>query len=852
MTRLAFRGLIARPLRTALTLVAVVLAVAMVCAALIVADTMGVAAHDLSVDAYRGSDAVVAAPRAFGPGDVFGTEPALPSAVLSRVRSTPGVGTAAADVLGQAKLATPSGRLIGDGPFFGAGVDPGDPAGLRLSPFTLKQGRWATRAGEVVVDAATLAREGLRIGGPVRVTTTGAARRYRIVGAARMASVDSLGAGTLAVFDLATAQRVLGHPGRYSDVLVKAAAGVGAAALRHRLAGALGPQVHVTTAQAQDRFSFHKLQSGVGFIRIGLLVFAGIAILVAAFTIANTQSIIIAHRTRELALLRAQGASPGQVRCLVLAEAAVLGVAGAGLGVLTGIGLAKGLTPGLSASGLQLPEVPTVIADRTIVVSALVGIVFMLVSALVPALKASRVAPIQALREAGPGRGAAASRRGPVAGAVLGLLGLAIIGVALFAGGLELTARFAAMAPGCLAVLAGVALLAPRAVVPLASVIGRPGERIGGVAGELARRNAMRNPGRTAATAAALMIGVALVTFVTALGSGLKRSITGSLSERITATHVLAAPDGSSPLVPAAEDAVRHVRGVRATSAIRLDRGRAFGTVLGVTAVDPATIGAVWHFDWHQGSAAAVRSLDAGGAIVRADVARRFHLALGDRFALTAQDGRRLSLTVRATERTPALDPLSLGQVTLARSVYDRAFSERRDRLILAAAEPGALGAIQRALAPFPDAELSTRGAFVSTQAKSVDAIVAIFMLLLVLTVVVSVLGIVNTSALSVLERTREIGLLRTVGMSRRQVGRMVRSEGVITAVIGVVLGIGLGVALAALVTTALSDVGMRFALPVLTLAGFVVMAANSGRAAAAGPARRAGRLDVLTALAHD
>jgi putative ABC transport system permease protein len=556
----------------------------------------------------------------------------------------------------------------------------------------------------------------------------------------------------------------------------------------------------VMSAAADDRFTFDSLKEFIDIIKIALLVFGGVAILVGAFTIFNALSITVAQRSRELGLLRLVGASRKQVLGSVVVEALALGVLASIIGVAAGYGLAKGLTELLASMGLDLPEAGTVFAGRTIAVALAVGIVVTTLAGLIPAFRATRVAPVAVLREAD------AKTPGPFGRVV-------------------------------------------RAVV---GVLGRPAERIGGTAGGLARRNAMRNPGRIMSTASALTIGVALVTLVTVVASGLKDTATSSLERRVSADHVIVSSDGWSPVDRTIVGEVAATPGVKAVSGIVQDGGKAFGDVEIVNGVDPATLPKVFKFDWKDGTDAVPGSLGATGAIVDSGWASEHALKVGSTFAIQSAKGTTLDLTVRGIEKSPVLDALGLGPVTIGKPAYDQAFANQRPVLTMVSSSPSAGPALKQVLAAHPDAELDTTSAWIKDRAAGVDQLVAIFGALLALAVIVSLFGIVNTLVLSTFERTRELGMLRAVGMTRRQMRRMVRHESIITALLGALTGMAIGLGLAAIVTSVFADSGLAFVVPTGTLIAFTIVAIVAGVLAAVFPARRAAKLSPLAALAYE
>jgi putative ABC transport system permease protein len=790
MTRVALKGLAARPVRTLLSALAIVVGVAFVCAALTLTGAMRGAADSLSSAAYDGTDAVVVAKTTFKPSvDGWSEAPTMPAAVLEQVRREPGVELAAGDITDTAQIVGRDGKPVGDGPYFGAGFDARTPGAEDLTPFRLADGRWAAGAGEVVIDRASAESEGYAIGDRVQVATRGEAREFEVVGIATFADVESLGTATFAVFDLAAAQTLFDKAGRYDRILVAG-----------ELDAAPSAATQVRSATADDRFDLEGLKTVVDILRTILLAFAGVALLVGAFTIFNALSIAIAQRTRELGLLRMVGASRRQVRRMVLAEALAIGLGASALGVGAGLLLASGLEGLFDAMGLGLPIAALSLSGGTVVAALLVGTGVTLFAALLPARRATRVAPVAALREAGTDGGR-----------------------------LRL--------PG-------------RAVRALTGLVGRPSAALGGSAGALARRNAMRHPGRTAATATALLIGVALVTAVTVVATGLQDMAQGSLERRVQATAVVGNTDGWSPIDPAIERAAAAAPGVEAVTSLRQDGALAFGDEEGVNAVDPASVTKLFAYDLVAGDEAAVAGLGADGALVDEGWAGEHGLGVGDEFTITSPRGSELTLTVRAIEESPVLDVLSLGPITISQAAYDGVFANERNRFTLVSG--GDVESLRAALAAFPEANVAEKSAWIATQTEFIGQMLAVIWVLLALAVVVSLFGIVNTLVLATFERRRELGTLRAMGASRRQLRRMVRHESVITALMGALPGIGVGLGLAAAAVAALGEYGLEFVVPTGALVAVAVIAVLAGMAAAVLPARRAARTDVLAALAYE
>ena len=593
----------------------------------------------------------------------------------------------------------------------------------------------------------------------------------------------------------------------------------------------------------------------VKIIRIFLLAFGGVAIFVGAFTIFNTLSITVAQRSREFATLRTIGAARRQVLGSVLAEASAVGVTASVIGIGLGVAIAKGLQSVFSAAGMDLPQTGLVFASRTVIVSLLVGVVVTVISGITPAMRATRISPVAGLREGAEIPVSRVGRHLPKIALAITTLGVLILAFALFGGGIKVEDRLLMLAPAVLLLFTGIALLSPRLARPLASVLGRPAARLGGAAGGLARGNSMRNPGRTAATAAALMIGIALVSFVAVLGHGLRASTTGSLKKEVQADYVLVGQDGWSNISPDSERAIASAPGVKVATGVTQDEIKAFGKKASIDGVDPA-ITTVHRTDYKHGSDADLRSLGNDGAVVTADYAKDHHLSVGERFTAITSAGRSLSLQVRAVSDPAKFNPLNLGEVTVSKQAFDANFRTRKERFsfiqVDGGANPATTAALKARIAAFPDAKLQSKDVFAKDQSAWVDQVLAILYVLLALAVVCSMFGMVNTLVLSVFERTRELGLLRAVGMSRRQVRRMVRHESIITALIGASLGIIVGLFLAATVTAALAGEGLVFSIPTGSIVAFVIVAIVAGSIAAILPARRAARQNVLAALQYE
>jgi putative ABC transport system permease protein len=850
MTRLLLRGLAARRLRTALTGLAVVLGVALVSGTFILTDTIDRSFDRLFTAVNARLDVKVVPAEPVGSTDGF--PPPFDARLLQRVRDVPEVAAASGTLQAPVAFFGPDGRRLGAGgtPSFAFGAQGGG-----FDPFTY-EGRPPRAPAEVAIDRATASRHGFAIGDRVRIAGPGGrAASYRIVGLGTLAGA-STGGTSIAVLTLPTVQELAGDPGKLSEIDVRGRPGTSDRALAAAVRAALPPgAVEVRTATQDTRANQADIGEGLGFLTTALLVFAGVALLVGGFSIYNTLSITVAQRTRELALLRTIGASRRQVLRSVLAESAVVGLLASLVGLVAGVGLVPLLNLAFEAIGADLPAQGTVVLARTVIAALLVGTLITVLAGLAPALRATRVAPVLALREGAvlpPGRRA---RWRPAVAVALVALGLGVLCVGLFAG-VDGASRVASLLGlGAVLMVFGVALLSPLLVPPLAAALGRPVERVGGVAGRLARGNAVRNPGRTAGTAAALMIGVALVAFVSIFAAGLKGSIAQAFDQAFAGDLVV--QDASFGPVPlGAARAVGETPGVAAVSPLRFSAGRVRG-VPGTTSfggVDPATVGRVVDLRWREGSDAAVRTLAAGGAVADADWARDHGLRVGDRVSALTPTGRRAAFTLRGTYEN-RFDLFA--DVTVANATLARAFGAGNDAVLLVDTAGRPVSAVRADVARMLDARYPTLTAqsnqqFKEQQQRQVDGLVNLIYALLALAVIISVFGIVTTLALSIHERTRELGVLRAVGASRRQIRRMVRGEAVITALIGALLGVVLGVAFAVVVSRPLASQGFVLSFPVPTLLVLLALSALAGVLAAVGPARRASRVDVLRALAYE
>ena len=850
MTKVALKGLALHKMRAVLTTLAVVIGVAMISGAYVVSDTMLSAANSLSGSAYDNTDAVVTKKQAFTAGsDTIGTAVTVNPATLQKIRSLPDVAAATGDITEQAKLINKKGKVIGQGPYFAVGLDPVN--GKNLTPFNLTQGRFATAPGEVVIDKGTADKEHYKVGDSIKVSAIGPVQTFKVVGITKWGNVDNFGTATAAIFTLPEAQKMFRKGNNFNSILVGARDGVSQAKLQADLKKQLGPSATVQSAKKQDRFTLNGLTSFVKIIRGILVAFGAISIFVGAFIIFNTLSITVAQRIRELAMLRTVGASRRQIMRAVVGEAAVMGVLGTIVGIAFGFAIAKGLQAVMTAAGLDLPKVGTVFEARTAIIAAIVGIGVTILASIAPALRATRIEPVAALREGAELPLTKTGKRLPKIGFAITVVGLVATAYGNFGSGMTFGERLPFIGLGSFLLFIGIALLSPKFVTPLAAVLGRPAEKIGGASGVLARRNTVRKPGRTAATAAALMIGIALVTFVAVLAASVKDTAERSLRAQVSKSdYAITASDNWSPITAEATKAAKSAAGVVAVQGIREDNARIGKSKVRVDGVNAGQIGEVVQFQWKKGTSDdALAKLDSNGAIVLDDYAKKHHLKVGSPITLTAQSGKKAELTVVGL-MDAKLNGLDLADVTVSNPTFGQYFHADGDRF--AFVKGGSLPELKKALGAYPATKVANIDKFVDDQLSWLGSMLAILYVLLAFAVIVSLFGIVNTLALSVVERTREIGMLRAVGMTRRQTRKMVRHESIVTALIGATLGAGVGLVMGAMTVGALNKAwGLTFQLPIGTLIAFVIIAVVAGTLAAIAPARRAAKLDVLEALQY-
>jgi putative ABC transport system permease protein len=831
MFTLTIKQLAARKLRLATTAFAVFLSVAFMAGTFIFTDTISATFDSALAEADEGVDAYVRMPSEIDLG--YGEPgPRLDASLAETVASVDGVDQVALRINGYAQLVGPDGEPVGDlskSPAFGTNWVTVDD----LNPYQLASGSPPANDDEIVVDKASADKAGYQPGDVATVLSKGAPRQFTIAGIARFGAADSPAGATAVLFTDAAATELLAAPGQADAIAVTAVGGVSQADLAAAVQAAVGDGVEVITGATLVAENQAALGEGLTEFNTIALVFAIVAVFVGAFIINNTFSIIVAQRTREMAMLRAIGASGRQVRRAVLIEALVVGALASGTGLVAGIGVASGLRQLVSSFGFDMPDGSTVISPTALALSFAVGVVVTVLTAWLPARRAARIAPVAAVRDVSVDRSAGSARRALVGTAVTAA------GVAALLAGLNGTIELVGV--GALVTFVGVAVLGPVLARPVAKLLGIP-LRMRGLSGELATRNATRNPKRTARTAASLMIGVGLVGFFTVFAASAKTSMAGSLETEFTGTHVVqaGATDNSAGLSPDLAGELSSTPGVDAVTQARISPAVVDGSSTDAfLAFDAGSVHEMVALGSVDGDLA---SLGADGIAVSAETAAEEGWDIGSAVPVVLPSGD-TTFTVEAiyTSGTDWVGDMFVDLDGL------RANGDELDYRVYVSGDEAAINSIADGYA---SADVLDKDAFIEVVSSEIDTMLGMFYALLFLAIVIALLGIANTLAVSILERTRELGLLRAVGMSRSQLRSTVRWESIIVAVFGSLLGLASGTFFGWAVVRALADEGIdTLTVPVGSLLIVTGIAAFAGAMAAVLPARRAARLDVLKAL---
>jgi putative ABC transport system permease protein len=846
MLKITIKRLLASKRRLFTTAMAVLLGVAFMAGTLVLTDTIGKTVTDFFASLNAGTDAHVRG-RAASP-DLGGQRPRVDAALVPTITAVPGVAAAEGSISGYAQLVDKHGKAVGNQTLGAAPVGANWGTVDALNPFNLVTGRPPQADAEVVIDKASADKARLAVGDTATVLVQTGPQRVRVVGIARFGTVDSPAGSSVVLFTKAAAERLVGQAGKVDGIGVVAAKGVSQEELRDRIAKVTPPGVEVVTGTVIEQESQRAVKDIMRLTNQFLLTFALIALFVGSFIIYNTFSILVAQRTRDIALLRAVGASRRQVLGSVLLEAVAVGLIAAVLGLVAGIGVAAGLKALLAAFGLDIPAAGIVVTARAVLASLLTGVLVSVASAVLPARRAAKVAPIAALRDLAHDR-SGRSRRRVAIGAAVTAAGAASLSLGLLS---QSDRGLPAVGFGAAVIFLGVTVLGPVIARPVSRLIGAPLPALTGMAGRLARDNAIRNPKRTAATAAALMIGVSLVCFITIVASSSKASATAKVDKAFTGDFVIDAGSlGAGGLSHDLAERLDRLPEVKAASGVRQTVVQIGGTTADLVAVDPASYGEIVDLDVTRGR---LEDLDTDGIAVRDTVATAKGWSVGDtvpvRFAQTGEH----QLDVAAIYRNK---DVAGADYLMGLAAYEANAADRFDTKVLVVkadrvSAADARAAIEQVTADYPTAKLQDQTEYKTAQTAQIDRFVNLVYVLLALAVLIALLGIANTLVLSIFERTRELGLLRAVGMTRRQVRSMVRWESVIIALLGAFLGLAIGLFASWAMVTAVANEGARLQLPVGQLAVVTLIAALAGMLAAVVPAQRASRLNVLAAIATE
>ncbi|HXY94670.1 MAG TPA: FtsX-like permease family protein [Acidimicrobiia bacterium] len=857
MWRVTVKGLLAKKIRLVLTSIAVVLGVAFMSGTFVLTDTLGDVFDNLFTETTKGIDAVVRAKQTLEDNNPrTRTANPVPQSLVPIVEQATGVRLAHGAVQGYAAVVGKDGKVVGNN---------NRSSGFAWLPLPFGQSNHIIRGhepradDEFVLDENTADDSGYALGAQVPIVfQNGTPEKFDLVGVFRFGNNDSVPGSTSAGFTPTTALRVVGREGQWDWIDVAAKPGVSQQALARNIRQTLAARTGGTTYEVLTGKQFaderaNNVKDRLGFLNTFLLVFAVIALFVGSFIIYNTFSIIVAQRSRELALLRALGASGKQVTRSVAAEAFVVGLLSSAIGLALGVLVAIGLQGLLAAFGFQLPSEAPVILPRTVIVALLAGTIVTFVSALSPARRAARVPPVAAMRETAA-IASSGARRYRIGG-LLTTIGVVLLGLGLFGnvdssafpGGAAGLVGFAAFL-----VFIGVAMLSPLVARPVSRVLGWVPARFRGMSGVLARENAMRNPRRTATTASALMIGLALVTLVAIIGASAKQSFSDIIDSSVRAEWLIQGKGFfNRGFTPAIATSLREELPDAQVVEFRSGDAKINGDQEQLLGVTPNVQSAI---DIKPRPGADLRAFANSGVLVNTDTAKSNGWHRGDTIEM------QFERTGVQRERIQGLygEDRSIGaSYLISTKSFERNFTEQTDALVAVRNAPGASddetrAVIEKVLKPYPTVEVQDQTEFKDSQIAQFNTILNLLYVMLLLAVLIALIGIVNTLALSIFERTRELGLLRAVGMTRAQVRTMIRDEAVIISIFGSLLGLAIGLAFGRALVSAVGDQGITFALPGRQLVLFVILAGIAGYLAGAWPARRAARREVLESIATE
>ena len=847
MLKATLKSLMAHKLRLALTALAVVLGVMFMAGTFVLTDTIKHSINGLINQGTAGKSVIVRGVSPFSSGGIRGgqdsltgnTRPLVPESLLPTVKGVSGVGTADGVVQGTVSIVDAKGAALGPkggAPTIALNWLPDH----TLSLLAVRTGRAPQKAGEVALDAKTATSKKVKVGDRITVTGNAGPQPYTVVGTIGFGTQDTIAGAALVAFDTATAQAVAGKPGAFTEIDIGSAPGVTTDQLVTRVGAVMPKNYEAVSAAVAASEAAAGFDSFFNLFNTFLLVFAVIALLVGAFLIFNTFTILIGQRTRELALLRAVGAGRGQVMTSVMGEALLTGLFGSAVGLGLGIAMAYGLYV-LLKGFLSLAATSLQILPRTIIISLGAGTLITVASAVIPAVRASRIAPVAAMRDEIVVTEGSLRRR-VIFGVSVLALGIAALVVGVVGGTIQWVGL------GAFLIFIGVAMLVPLIATPMANLIGAPLPLVQGVSGKLGKANSARNPRRTAATASALMIGIAVVAAIATLVGSLLGSFNGLFDKSFQASYVISTNTGQPFVAGPAEAAIKAAPGVTAMSGFAQTQVRLKGASRDLSGIDPVQGPQVFRITMSKGSLA---PLGQGQLIVDETTATNDKVKVGDQLTMTFAATGDKTLAVAGIFQ----DNQFLGHFVASNAFIGANTNSLRDSFVLvttASTTPAVQAGLEKAVAAFPELKVRTGTQFKDDQKKQIKTFLYLIYALVAMSIVIAMVGVINTLALSVLERTREIGLVRSIGMHRRQVRRMIRGEAVVVSILGAVLGLALGIALGTALVSTLGGVGTgpsTIVIPVATIIEVLIAVFIFAILAALFPAHRASKLDVLKAI---
>ncbi|MFE6776424.1 ABC transporter permease [Streptomyces sp. NPDC057702] len=839
MFRTALRNVLAHKARLLMTVLAVLLGVAFVAGTLVFTSTISDAYQKSSEKGFDHVDVAIS-PDDSDDKNNPGEAPKLDQSLLDRAAKLPGTESATGVVTGFAAIPDKDGKLVGDGfASSGANYFPGKDG--KDARYVMKEGRGPANEREVALDSKTADRADYVVGDSINVSVDGPVLKQKVVGVFTTDDGNVAAGGSLALFDTATAQKLYADPGKYTGIELKAKAGTSQDALKAQVEKILPKRAEADTGTKLADDQAEEIKNGMSGMRTGMLAFAGIALFVGIFIIANTFTMLVAQRTKELALMRAVGASRRQVTRSVLIEATVVGTIAALTGLLAGIGIGAGLRSLLNSTGATVPDGPLVITPSTVGASLFVGIVVTVLAAWLPGRRAAKIPPVAAMSSVH----APPSTRGLVVRNTIGAL-FSGVGVALVLAATSMDDGKGPMGLGAVLLLVGVFVLTPLLSRPMIAAAA-PVLRIFGMPGKLARQNAVRNPRRTAATASALMIGLTLITGLTVIAGGIQNAIDKMARDSLRADYIVSMAS-MTPLAPEVGQKLEKLPEVKESSPLRLSPSRIDGKKTDLAGVNGKAIENLTKLDFVEGSFA---GLGGNKVVVDKDLAKDRGWKVGSSFTTTFEDGKKSRLVVSGVyEGNVIISGVMIDNAALTPHVKDIA-----DFQVMLKAKDGVSEdtqkSLEKALGDNPAIKVQTMDDVSNDIAKLINLMLNMLYGLLAMAVIVAVLGVVNTLAMSVFERSQEIGMLRAIGLDRKGIKRMVRLESLVISLFGGVLGISLGVffgwAAGELIAPSLGT--YELVVPWGRMGIFLALAAVVGVLAALWPARRAAKLNMLAAI---